>query len=195
MEQERPDLLKRRQVWFEGQLDLDPAKLVFINETGLNTKMARLRGRSLKGERCRAAIPHGHWKTTTFTGALRLSGMTAPLVLDGAMNGIVFRAYVEQILAPTLKAGDIVIMDNLPAHKAAGVREAIEAKGAQLRFLPPYSPDFNPIEMAFSKLKAMLRAKAERSINALWNTVGKLIDLITPEECRNFFNACGYEPT
>ena len=195
MEQERPDLLKRRQVWFEGQLDLDPAKLVFIDETGLNTKMARLRGRSLKGERCRAAIPHGHWKTTTFTGALRLSGMTAPLVLDGAMNGIVFRAYVEQILAPTLKAGDIVIMDNLPAHKAAGVREAIEAKGAQLRFLPPYSPDFNPIEMAFSKLKAMLRAKAERSINALWNTVGKLIHLITPEECRNFFNACGYEPT
>lgn len=136
LEQERPGLLKRRLEWFEGQLDLDPARLVFIDETGLNTRMARLRGRSLKGERCRADIPHGHWKNTTFTGALRLSGMTAPMVLDGAMNGDAFKAYVEQVLAPTLSPGDIVIMYNLPAHRAAGVREAIEAVGAQLRFLP-----------------------------------------------------------
>lgn len=187
--------MRRRQAWFDGQLDLDPAKLVFIDETGLNTKMARLRGRSLRGERCHAAIPHGHWKTTTFTGALRLTGMTAPMVLDGAMNGAAFLAYVEQVLAPALSPGDIVIMDNLPAHKAAGVRDAIEAVGAELRYLPPYSPDFNPIEMAFSKLKALLRAKAERTIDALWNTVGELITLFEPTECANYFAACGYDPT
>jgi transposase len=151
--------LKRRQEWFDGQLDLDPAKLVFIDETGLSTKMSRLRGRALRGERCRSAVPHGHWKTTTFTGALRLSGMTAPMVLDGAMNGVTFRAYVEQVLVPTLSPGDIVVMDNLPAHKVEGVRLAIEQAGCELRFLPPYSPDFNPIENAFSKLKAHLRAR------------------------------------
>jgi transposase len=156
--------------------------------------MARLRGRAPRGERCRAGVPHGHWKTTTFTGALRLTGMTAPMVLDGAMNGEVFRAYIEQVLTPTLKPGDIVIMDNLPAHKAAGVRDAIEAVGARLLYLPPYSPDFNPIENAFSKLKALLRAKAERTIDALWSTVGILIDLFTPSECENFFSAAGYEP-
>lgn len=187
--------MRQRQDWFDAQLDLDPERLVFIDETGLNTKMARLRGRSLKGDRCRAAVPHGHWKTTTFTGALRLAGMTAPMVLDGAMNGDAFRAYAEQVLAPTLSPGDIVIMDNLPAHKAAGVREAIEAVGATLRYLPPYSPDFNPIENAFSKLKALLRAKAERTIDALWNAVGKVIGLFTPAECANYFAACGYDPT
>lgn len=121
--------------------------------------MARLRGRALRGERCRAGVPHGHWKTTTFTGALRLTGMTAPFVYDGAMNGNVFLAYVEQVLAPTLSPGDVVVMDNLPAHKAAGVRDAIETTGARLMFLPPYSPDFNPIENAFSKLKALMRPK------------------------------------
>ncbi len=157
--------------------------------------MARLRGRSLQGERCRAGIPHGHWKTTTFTGALRLTGMTAPMVLDGAMNGDAFRAYVEQVLAPTLTSGDVVIMDNLPAHKAAGIREAVEATGATLRYLPPYSPDFNPIENAFSKLKAMLRARAERTVDALWTAVGEVITLFTPAECANYFAACGYDPT
>lgn len=195
MEQERPGLLKQRRDWFDAQLDLDPAKLVFIDETGLNTKMARLRGRSLKGERCRAAIPHGHWKTTTFTGALRLTGMTAPMVLDSAMNGDAFRAYVEQVLAPTLCPGDVVIMDNLPAHKAAGIRETIEAVGAKLRYLPPYSPDFNPIENAFSKLKALLRARAERTIDALWDAVGEIVTLFSPSECANYFAACGYDPT
>lgn len=194
MEQDRPDVLKRRLDWFDGQLDLDPAKLVFIDETGLSTKMARLRGRAPRGERCRAGIPHGHWKTTTFTGALRLTGMTAPFVYDGAMNGTVFLAYVSQVLAPTLKHGDIVIMDNLPAHKAAGVRDAIVRSGATLRFLPPYSPDFNPIENAFAKLKALLRAKAERTIPALWDTVGSLIDEFKPVECANYFAAAGYEP-
>ncbi|WP_292244188.1 IS630 family transposase, partial [Mesorhizobium sp.] len=175
LEQDRPDILKRRRDWFDGQLDLDPAKLVFIDETGLSTKMARLRGRAPRGERCRAGVPHGHWKTTTFTGALRLTGMTAPFVYDGAMNGNVFLAYVEQVLVPTLSEGDVVVMDNLPAHKAAGVRDAIEAAGASLLYLPPYSPDFNPIENAFAKLKALLRAKAERTIKALWDTVGAVV--------------------
>lgn len=194
LEQDRPDILKRRRAWFDTQLDLDPAKLVFIDETGLSTKMARLRGRSPCGERCRAGVPHGHWKTTTFTGALRLTGMTAPFVYDGAMNGNVFRAYVEQVLVPTLAAGDVVIMDNLPAHKAAGVRDAIEAAGASLLYLPPYSPDFNPIENAFAKLKALMRAKAERTISALWNAVSSIVELFTTAECANYFRAAGYEP-
>ena len=194
LEQERPDILKRRRAWFDNQLDLDPAKLVFIDETGLSTKMARLRGRAPRGERCRAGVPHGHWKTTTFTGALRLSGMTAPFVYDGAMNGNVFLAYVEQVLVPTLEPGDVVVMDNLPAHKAAGVRDAIEAARASLLFLPPYSPDFNPIENAFAKLKAMMRAKAERTITALWNAVGPIVELFTPAECANYFKAAGYDP-
>lgn len=156
--------------------------------------MARLRGRAPRGERCRAGAPHGHWKTTTFTGALRLTGMTAPFVYDGAMNGTVFLAYVEQVLVPTLRPGDVVVMDNLPAHKAAGVRDAIETVGASLLYLPPYSPDFNPIENAFAKLKALLRAKAERTIAALWNAVGTVFDLFTPNECANYFKAAGYEP-
>lgn len=156
--------------------------------------MTRLRGRAPRGERCRAGVPHGHWKTTTFTGALRLTGMTAPFVYDGAMNGTVFLAYVEQVLVPTLTSGDVVVMDNLPAHKAAGVRDAIEAAGAQLMFLPPYSPDFNPIENAFAKLKALLRAKAERTITALWNTVGTILERFTPDECANYFKAAGYDP-
>ncbi len=155
--------------------------------------MARLRGRAPRGERCRAGVPHGHWKTTTFTGALRLTGMTAPFVYDGAMNGNVFLAYVEQVLVPTLEPGNVVIMDNLPAHKAAGVRNAIEAAGASLLYLPPYSPDFNPIENAFAKLKAMMRAKAERTIEALWDTVGTVLDLFSPAECANFW-AAGYDP-
>ncbi len=149
--------------------------------------MARLRGRAPCGERCRAGVPHGHWKTTTFTGALRLTCMTAPFVYDGAMNGNVFLAYVEQVLGPTLSEGDIVVMDNLPAHKAAGVRDAIETTGARLMFLPP-------IENAFSKLKALMRAKAERTITALWTAVGSLVDLFTPAECQNYFKAAGYDP-
>lgn len=155
--------------------------------------MARLRGRAPRGERCRSGVPHGHWKTTTFTGALHLTGMTAPFIYDGAMNGTVFLAYIEQVLAPTLQRGDLVIMDNLPAHKAAGVRQAIRRAGAKLIFLPPYSPDFNPIENAFSKLKALMRAAAERTIGALWETVGSLINRFTPAECANYFLAAGYE--
>ena len=143
-EQDRPDVLKGRQEWFDSQVDLDPEKLVFIDETGLSTKMARRYGRSPRGERCRSGVPHGHWKTTTFTGALRMTGMTAPMVLDGAMNGIALRAYIEQVLVPTLNSGDVVIMDNLPAHKAEGVRQAIERAGAELRYLPPLQPRLQP---------------------------------------------------
>lgn len=183
-----------REAWFEGQLDLDPEKLVFIDESGASTKMARLRGRAKRGERCRAAIPHGHWKTTTFTAGLRCNDLIAPFVLDGPMDGLAFMAYVEQVLAPELRPGDIVVMDNLPAHKISGVREAIEAADARLLYLPPYSPDFNPIEMAFSKLKALLRKAAARTIPDLWNAIAGALDKFTQADCQNFFAAAGYDP-
>lgn len=182
-----------REDWFEGQLDLDPAKLVFIDETGATTKMARLRGRAPKGERCLAAIPHGHWKTTTLTAALRVGGIAAAMVIDGPMDGDAFRAYAEQVLAPELSRGDIVIMDNLPAHAVSGVREAIEAAGAKLLYLPPYSPDFNPIEMAFAKIKEFLRAAAARTIPDLWDAIKAALASFTSAECRNYFAAAGYD--
>jgi transposase len=193
-EQERPDVAARRQDWFDDQPSLDPGKLVFIDETAASTKMARLRGRAKKGERCRAAVPHGHWKTTTFTAGLRLSGLAAPMLLDGPMNGDAFLAYVDQVLVPELAPDDIVIMDNLPAHKVKGVRHAIEAVGAKLLYLPPYSPDFNPIEMAFSKLKAILRKVAARSIDDLWQAIANALDSFSQQDCRNYFTAAGYEP-
>lgn len=156
--------------------------------------MTRLYGRATRGKRCRAAVPHGHWKTTTFTGALRRSGMTAPMVLDGPMNGAAFRAYVEQVLVPTLEPGDIVVMDNLPAHKNAAIRAVIEAKGATLRYLPPYSPDFNPIENAFAKLKALLRKAQARTRDELWDAITSALTRFTAQECVNYFAAAGYEP-
>ncbi|RMH30711.1 MAG: IS630 family transposase [Planctomycetota bacterium] len=192
-EQARMDVLIARQLWFEGQLDLDPDRLVFIDETGTSTKMARLRGRAPRGERCRAPIPHGHWKTTTLTAGLRRSGLVAPMVLDGPMDGVCFRAYVEQVLVPELTPGDVVVMDNLPAHKVGGVRQAIEAAGASLLYLPPYSPDFNPIEMAFAKLKARLRKAAARTIDDLWDAIAEAIDRFPPGECRNYFATAGYD--
>jgi transposase len=192
-EQDRPDVLKQRQVWFDGQLDLDPERLVFIDETGASTKMARLRGRAPRGQRLRVGVPHGHWKITTFTGALRLSGMTAPMVLDGPMTRAWFLAYVEQVLCPTLRPGDVVILDNLPAHKGPAIRNAIEATGATLRFLPPYSPDFNPIENAFAKLKALLRKAAARTLDALWDAIGQSLHAFTPAECANYFAAASYD--
>lgn len=156
--------------------------------------MARLRGRARRGQRCGAAIPHGHWRTTTFTGALRLTGLTAPMVLDGPMNGDAFKAYVEQVLAPTLKPGDIIVMDNLAAHKNAAIRAAIEAKGAELRYLPPYSPDLNPIENAFAKLKAILRTAAARTLDDLWDAIAAAWQNFSPGECANYFAAAGYAP-
>ena len=155
--------------------------------------MARLRGRAPRGERCKAAIPHGHWKITTFTAGLRATGIAAPMVIDGPMDGDAFRTYVAAILVPELKAGDIVIMDNLPAHRVSGVREAIEQAGARLLYLPPYSPDFNPIENAFAKLKTLLRATAARTIPDLWNAIADAINRFTPDECRNYFSAAGYD--
>jgi transposase len=193
-EQERPDILKRREAWFNGPLDLDPDRLVFIDETWASTNMARLRGRAPMGKRLRAGIPYGHWKTTTFVAGLRRTGMVAPMVLDGPINARAFHAYVEQVLVPELHPGDIVVMDNLSSHKGAAVRQAIEAAGAQLLFLPPYSPDFNPIENAFAKLKALLRKAAEPTVGGLWDAIGHLIDLFTPQECANYFAAAGYEP-
>jgi transposase len=156
--------------------------------------MARLRGRSSRGQRCRAPIPHGHWKTTTLVVGLRLSGMTAPMVIDGAMNGEAFLAWTRQMLVPTLREGDVVVMDNLPAHKVAGVRETIEAAGARLEFLPPYSPDFNPIEQAFAQIKAFLRKEAARTVPALWAAIANAIDAVTPDFAANYFANAGYEP-
>ena len=154
--------------------------------------MTRLRGRCRRGERLIAAVPHGHWKTSTFVGALRQDGITAPLVLDGAINGDSFRAYIEQILAPTLGPGDVVIMDNLGSHKVTGVREAIEARKATLLYLPPYSPDLNPIEQLFAKLKALLRRAAKRTVESLWNEIGSLLGGFSPAECKNYFANAGY---
>jgi transposase len=156
--------------------------------------MARTHGRAPRGERLRAAIPHGHWQTTTFVAGLRNSGMIAPMVLDGPINGELFQVYVEQVLVPELRDGDIVIMDNLGSHKVAGVRTAIEAAGASLLYLPPYSPDFNPIEKAFAKLKAKLRKAAARTVDTLWAAVAQIIETFTPSECANYFASAGYDP-
>ena len=156
--------------------------------------MARSRGRCARGERLRMGIPHGHWKTTTFVAGLRTTGIVAPLVLDGPINGEAFEAYVQQVLVPTLHKGDIVVMDNLGSHKGVAVRTAIEAVGAELRYLPPYSPDFNPIEKAFSQLKAHLRKAAERTQEGLWTTIGALLPIVTSQHAANYFTAAGYEP-
>ena len=181
-----------RVAWREAQPRLDPARLVFIDETGCATNMARTRGRCPKGQRLKGQVPHGHWKITTFTAGLRLGALTAPMVMDGPMTGEWFLAYVTEILIPTLTPGDIVVMDTLSSHKGCAIAAAIEAAGCELRYLPPYSPDLNPIEQAFSKLKAHLRKHAERSIEDLWRRIGALIDDFTPTECRNFFNHAGY---
>jgi transposase len=171
---------------------MDPRRLIFIDETGAATNLARRRGRCPRGERLDGPVPRGHWKSTTFLAALTVNGLTAPYVPDGAVNGRLFRAWTEQMLAPTLAAGDVVVMGNLPAHKVAGVREAIEARGAKLLYLPPYSPDLNPIEQVFAKLKAMLRKAAERSVEGLWSTIGQLVDRFPPAECANYLANSGY---
>lgn len=168
---------------------------MFIDETWASTNMARRYGRAPKGERLRAAVPHGHWKTTTFVAGLRSDGIVAPFVLDGPINRAAFETYLARVLVPELRPGDVVIMDNLSSHKGPRVREMIEAAGASLRYLPPYSPDFNPIENAFAKLKALLRKAAERTIRGLWDAIGRLIDLFTPNECANYLANAGYDAT
>jgi transposase len=168
---------------------------VFIDETWASTAMARRYGRARRGARVVAAVPHGHWKTTTFLAALRHDGLTAPCVFDGAINGARFLAYVEQCLAPTLRPGDIVIMDNLGAHKVKGVRQAIEARGAVVLYLPPYSPDLNPIEQAFAKLKSLLRSAAKRTVASLWQAIGRALDAFSATECANYLAHAGYVPS
>jgi transposase len=182
----------RRLWWRLSQLGLDAQRIVFIDETGANTKMTRRYGRALRGRRLIAKVPHSHWKTTTFVGGLRLTGFTAPLVVDGPMNGKTFLSYVEQQLAPTLQPGDVVVMDNLAAHKVSGVQQAIEAAGARLIYLPPYSPDFNPIEQAFAKLKWLLRSAAQRTIDGLEQAIADALERFSQAECRNYFRHSGY---
>jgi transposase len=166
-----------------------------VDETWAATNMARRYGRAPVGERLVCAVPHGHWKTTTFVAALGLGGMAAPMVIDGAMTGELFEAYVGQVLVPALAPGDIVVLDNLSCHKRTRVRERIEQAGCTVLFLPPYSPDLNPIELAFSKLKALLRKAGKRTVDGLWEFLGQVLDAFSPEECRNYFHHCGYTGT
>ena len=180
-EQDRPDVAEARDRWRANQPELKSERLVFIDETGAATDMARRYGRCPRGERLVCSVPWGHWKTTTFVAALRLGEVAAPCVLDGPMDGESFRAYVEQLVVPILKPGDIVVMDNLASHKVAGVREAIEAAGAELRYLPPYSPDFNPIEQFFAKLKALLRKAAARTVEALIAAIAEVLTEVRPQ--------------
>jgi transposase len=179
----------------QPRMRLEPHRLVFIDETGTTTKMTRLYGRCPKGQRLRSKAPFGHWKTQTFVAGLRCYALTAPFVIDRPMNRRIFEAYVETQLAPTLSTGDVVILDNLAAHKSPKAEAVIKARGAWMLFLPPYSPDLNPIEMAFAKLKTLLRKQAVRTIDALWQAIGDICDLYSPTECRNYFKAAGYEPT
>ena len=189
-EQDRADIAAARSEWRDNQPTLDPARLVFIDETWIKTNMTRPMGRAERGKRVVGAVPFGRWHTTTFLAGLRHNGIVAPCVFDGAINGELFLAYVGQVLAPNLTAGDIVIMDNLGSHKVIGVREAIEAAGASMRLLPAYSPDLNPIEQVFAKLKALLRSRAARTVDALWLAAGSFIQRFTPST--NYFRNTGY---
>lgn len=185
-------MAEARARWRLDQPLLDPTRLVFIDETGTSTKMARLRGRAKRGRRVVGRVPWGHWKTVTFVAGLRADGIAAPLVVDCAMNGAIFIEYVRQCVVPELREGDIVVVDNLAAHKSDDVRELIEAAGAELRYLPPYSPDLNPIEQAFAKLKAHLRTAKARTVPALYDTIGQVIGRFDASECRNYFTNSGY---
>jgi transposase len=191
-EQTRADVAAQREVWRAEQPLLNPRRLIFVDETGASTKMARMYGRAKRGARCIAAIPHGHWKTMTFVGGLTLNGMIAPMVLDSAMDGSAFIAWIVEMLVPELQPGQIVVMDNLPAHKLDTVRAAIEARGAELRYLPPYSPDLNPIEMAYSKFKALLKKAAARTVPSLHDAIAEALPKIVPQDCRSYFTAAGY---
>lgn len=194
-EQDRPDVVEKRNQWQSTQQQFDPDRFVFIDETWAKTNMTRTYGRSEIGTRVIQKVPNGRWQTTTFVGALRATGFIAPLTIDGPVNGELFLAWVEQHLVAQLKPGDIVVMDNLSSHKVKGVREAIENAGAELRYLPPYSPDLNPIELAFSKLKKLIRDGVKRTVDELWNLCGQVLDQFTETECRNYFKHCGYRYT
>jgi transposase len=191
-EQDRPDVASAREQWRRDQPLLDKSRLIFLDETGAATNMARTRGRGPRGQRVIGKVPYGHWKTTTFLAGLRCDGLATPFVVDRPMNGEIFITYLKEILVPQLKQDDIVIMDNLPAHKVAGVRQAIETAGAKLLYLPPYSPDLNPIEQVFAKFKALLRKAAERTADALWDRIGQLLSAFSAQECANYFRNAGY---
>ena len=175
-----------------SQLGLDPSKLVFVDETWAKTNMTRTRGRAPRGERLVAAVPHGHWRTTTLVAALGQAGMRCSMALDGPVNRDAFEAFVERVLAPALVPGDVVVMDNLSSHKGPRVRQLVESAGATVLYLPPYSPDLNPIEMAFSKLKQLMRSAAHRTADALWADVQRMLDLVTPGDAAAFIRHCGY---
>jgi putative transposase len=191
-EQDRPDIARRRRQWIQHQSRVDARSLVFLDETWTKTNMAPLRGWSLSGTKLKAKVPHGHWKTMTFLAALRHDRIEAPWLIDGPINGERFRLYVEQVLVPTLKPGDIVVMDNLGSHKGKAVRRAIRSAGARLIFLPKYSPDLNPIEQVFAKLKHLLRKAAARTTDTVCASIGQLLDAFTPEECANYLANSGY---
>jgi len=191
-EQDRQDVAAARKLWRANQHKLDPERLIFIDETATTTSMGRLRGWCGRGERLIGKLPNGHWKISTFVAGLTTQGVVAPFVIDQPMNGAIFRVYLEQCLVPVLRPGQIVIMDNLSVHKGEDVREIIEAAQAGLRYLPPYSPDLNPIEMAFSKLKALLRKAAERTVPDLWDRIGTILAEFSADECVNFFRHAGY---
>jgi transposase len=194
-EQDRPDIARRRARWKQHQHKLDPRRLVFIDETWVKTNMTPLRGWSRCGRRLPAKAPHGHWKTLTFIAALRSDRIDAPCVFDGPINGQSFSAYVEQILVPTLSPGDIVVLDNLGSHKGQPVRQAIRAAGAKLFFLPPYSPDLNPIEQVFAKLKHLMRKAAERDIEDTWRRIGATLKDFKTDECQRYLVNAGYAST
>jgi len=175
------------------QLGLDPSALIFIDETWIKTNMTRLRGRAPRGQRLVSSVPHGHWKTTTVIAALDRNGMRCSMTLDGPVNRDAFEAFVQQILCPALKPGDIVVMDNLSSHKGAKVKERIESAGGRLLYLPPYSPDLNPIEPAFSKFKQLVRSAGHRMIDLLWNDLQRMLDQISPSDAGGFFKHCGYK--
>ena len=191
-ERDRPDIAPRRAQWTDYQGRIDPSRLVFIDETWTKTNMAPLRGWAPRGSRLNAKVPHGRWKTMTFLAALRHDRIDAPWFLDGPINGESFRTYVEKVLVPTLKPGDIVIIDNLGSHRGRAVRQAIRSAGAKLFFLPKYSPDLNPIEQVFAKLKHLLRKAAARTLEAVCAAIGQLLEAFTPLECANYFKNAGY---
>lgn len=192
LEQLRPDIARKRRRWRSLQSRLDPERLVFIDETWVKTNMAPLRGWGPKGERLRGYAPHGHWRTLTFLGALRTSGMTAPCVFDGPINGEAFRAWVDQFLLPVLNPGDIVVMDNLGSHKGQEVRRLIRGVRARLWFLPAYSPDLNPIEQTFSKIKQAMRTAQKHTIEDVIHETGKIVKTISSSECQNYITGAGY---
>ena len=195
-ERSRPDVAARRAEWLAAVMPgLGADRVVFIDETAAKTNMARTHGYAPKGRRLEGAAPYRRWQTTTFVGALRSTGFMAPLVVDGAITGELFEAYARRVLVPDLRAGDVVVLDNLACHRRAGVRQAIERAGCTLLLLPAYSPDLNPIEMAFSKLKRLLRKAAARTVEALWEAIGQLLDRFSPEECRNYIRHAGYPAT